>query len=525
MSFGKLLFIATMTLAQIFPNNMIGTGGVTEGNAGAYSGATADYNFASGALFGAALTVSRASSDSEVCNGQLYTFGNNVAPITPCGLWAWESRTNTVYNSLFVGATASTPPAGLPLTWGFSGLPPGVTATQSAPTVDPVSGQTYLAFTFVGTPSATGLLYISFQGPQDIAALYGQTWTSSLYTAVPAGGVTNGVSYTFAVYGYTAGGSYDSNVISGSITPGTTLSSISAKQTGSATLISSTAKYIRPEYVVNFTSGQAVNFVLQIGVYQLELNPNLPASVASAVVASGGVCTPGTYTFTVAGGTGTAATISGTVTGTTLGGTLTVVTPGSYSAASGLPASPATLTGGVCTTQPTVTLTPTNNAASAFATGPILTSGTAATRAQNTITSSVGAYASSTVFAKMAPQSSVTSPFAQWAAAYGGPNGTGLLTPASAYTSTYAAGGSTYSMGLGSFAQATTASFGEAYGGGTENVSFNGATATASNSATPSGSTLYIGSNALGANACNCVIPRVAFFPNQLSTAQLGALQ
>lgn len=161
--------------------------------------------------------------------------------------------------------------------------------------------------------------------------------------------------------------------------------------------------------------------------------------------------------------------------------------------------------------------------AQAFATGPILTSGTAVSRAQNVITATAP-QPFSTIYAKIAPQSALTYPVAEWAMAYGGTNGLGLLTPAGAYTATYGAGILTYSMGLGSFSQNVYAPFALAYSSGTENLMFNGSTATASKFATVSGSTIYIGSDASGAHPCNCAISRVAGFTQQLTTGQLAGL-
>src|SRR5581483_6570610 len=76
----------------------------------------------------------------------------------------------------------------------------------------------------------------------------------------------------------------------------------------------------------------------------------------ATATAGGSGCTPGTQTFTVAGGVGTAATVSGTVSGggTLTLGALTVATSGSYATQPSTPNSP---TGGGCGTPPTITLT------------------------------------------------------------------------------------------------------------------------------------------------------------------------
>lgn len=79
--------------------------------------------------------------------------------------------------------------------------------------------------------------------------------------------------------------------------------------------------------------------------------------LATATVVSGGAgCTTGSQTFTLSGGTSTtAAQVTGTVSSGALSGSLTVATAGSYS---GLPSvTAATLTGGGCSTAPTISST------------------------------------------------------------------------------------------------------------------------------------------------------------------------
>lgn len=72
-------------------------------NGSHFVGATVDMNFATGQYFGLSpsqLTVSRASTEYEVCNGTLYgPFAANALAITPCGAWIWEARTNLFLNN------------------------------------------------------------------------------------------------------------------------------------------------------------------------------------------------------------------------------------------------------------------------------------------------------------------------------------------------------------------------------------------------------------------------------------------
>ena len=72
-------------------------------NGSHFVGATVDMNFATGQYFGLSpsqLTVSRASSEYEMCNGTLYgPFAANALAVTPCGGWIWEARTNLFLNN------------------------------------------------------------------------------------------------------------------------------------------------------------------------------------------------------------------------------------------------------------------------------------------------------------------------------------------------------------------------------------------------------------------------------------------
>ena len=154
----------------------------------------------------------------------------------------------------------------------------------------------------------------------------------------------------------------------------------------------------------------AVNCSITVGLPDLELNPNLPASVASAVKAAdgtGGVNGAGVYTVT--GGT---CTTPPTLNVTWAAGVLTIGAVVNAGSCSVLPPSPATLaySSGAATgwTGATATLTPVDNSAQGFATGPILTTSGAVTRAGSgislakPISGPVSAYITATPYAPSA---------------------------------------------------------------------------------------------------------------------------
>ena len=369
------------------PGRLLVTGGGAPGwTLPPVRGNGVDLNFATGQywLKGATGPVQNSRATAETCftsGGNLVQAGPYQNCVTDLGVGAWEGRTNSVPNN----TSAS----------GWSYLDIGG-VVHSTPTVTTVNGYNVISTSYVGTPSASGTVEIVYTGASPVSVIDGQTWTLSESLSY-SGSLTNISSLQTAAFWQTAGGTY----ISGSYaSPSISTSLVRYQQ---SLVVSNSganvASAINALLQFNFTSGQAVNVTFNIAVPQLELNPNIPASVASATVATGGTCTPGsniTWTIPTTNG-GTAATVTGTVTGTTLSGALTVTAAGSFTvdATHGLPASPVTVTGGTCTTQPTINITPVNNSAQAFATTPILTTSGALARAPDNITLPVVACAGS----------------------------------------------------------------------------------------------------------------------------------
>ena len=343
-------------------------------------GASVDMNFATSQYYGLTpgqLTVSRASSESEVCNGALTTFAANAPAITPgCGLWVWEARTNNFPDNTMVGAAIGTPGV-LPNGW-FYYNPTGLTTSVAALNV--VNGINTIDVTISGTPSANGVLQLSPVASSTIAAAYGQTRTTRIYVAIVGGATTNISQFDLEANGQP---SAEGNVTV--FTPTATLTPI----TESTTFAQSNTNYTLPFIRLTVSNGLAVNITLRIALPQEELNPNLPASVASAVKAAsgtGGVNGAGVYTITG----GTCAT-QPTTNVTWAAGVLTIGAVVNAGSCTVLPPSPATLaySSGAATgwTGATATLTPVDNSAQGFGTGPILTSSGAVTRAATTANS------------------------------------------------------------------------------------------------------------------------------------------
>lgn len=287
----------------------------------------------------------------------------------------------------------------LPTNWGLGG---GSAAglRWNVIGLSTVNGVNCIDVEFVGTTNSTSFNF-NMEASGIITSSYGQTWSLSGFFAV-VGGSTINVTNTFFTFS-DVGGSQ------GNVPPSTSINTTPTlvRTSTSGTLTSSGNTSIRPSLLVNVSNTSAVDITFRIGWPQLEQNPLISASCASAVVVSGGTsgyAVNDTVTLTATGGT--AATVlkvtavsSGVITA------VSVQTAGSYTT---FPASPASQvsTSGAGVGTPTFTLTPTNNAASGFATSPIPTNGAATTRNTDIITlSSAPAFGSAySLYAAGTPQ-------------------------------------------------------------------------------------------------------------------------
>jgi len=319
------------------------------------------------------LSVSRASVGTAVnALGNWTSFPSNTLRRTNLGVTIEEGRTNSIRNNTMVGATGST----WPTNWSYA--PAGtITATPRAPFV--FFGFTWIPVSIFGTANASGVAYVQFEGTQIAAATYGQTWNASVYLYASGTLPTINIAITNRnSAGVTLSGA---NSIVGAATSSPTRINISF------TPIDATTAYVTSRFYFNVINGQSYNGTVNIAVPQMELNTLINSTVASAAVnASGSGGVNGSAVYSVGDGTGTAATLNCTWSG----GVLTVNSVASAGSYTVFPTSPSALTyvSGAATgwTGASVNLTPTNNAAAAFATTPILTSGSALARAADVIT-------------------------------------------------------------------------------------------------------------------------------------------
>jgi len=354
-----------------------------------------DLNFAKGEYYlkgSNGVMPANTRATNETCwtsTGNLVQVGPYQNCVTDLGVGAWEGRTNTIYDSAFVGGSAGVWAPHCSYYWPVGQAP--ATITPSAPYV--LNGMPVIDIVIAGTPSGAGTISFGCAVNTDAQAAAGQTWAITEYLMLKSGSLAGTSGWaTFAVQWNAA--LNQTNIVAGnSVNASAGPSGVMTNYGTVKTLVNVAAgvptAYVASYFQFNVTTSP-LNFTLTMGYHGQELNPTLPASVASAATAANGAGgVNGSAVYSVVGGTGTPATLNVTW----AAGVLTVnsvASAGSYSAATGLPASPATLAyvSGTATgwTGATVNLTPVGNSAQGFATTPILTSSGALARAPDSIT-------------------------------------------------------------------------------------------------------------------------------------------
>ncbi len=495
---------------------------MTLGGAAHFLGASVDMNFAAGQYFGLSpgqLTVSRASNDCEVSKaGNLNCVGPNVLNITPGdGAWVWEPRTNSDPNNQMTGAVAGVIGSGGALPTGWIIISAGL-SQQVVGTGTLANGMKYIDIRLSGT-SSSQFAAISFTNA--VPYTYGQTLSMTLYAALTASpDIANvavfGLKFTDNLFGQFGN---TTTALTGSLTrftiSGTSTTNPAAVSVSSALFFNMTG-----------VSGQTADFTLRLALNQTELNPNLPASVASAVKAAdgtGGVNGAGVYTITG----GTCAT-QPTTNATWAAGVLTIGAVVNAGSCTVLPPSPATLaySSGAATgwTGATATLTPVNNSAQGFGTGPILTTSGAVTRAGTSV------QLPTSIATQLASQGAImarTTSIAQGSARIigtGVPSTPLAIDTVSKKCVTY--NGTTLTSSNYTMLSGVTASCAVSTPGGSS-VSIaagNTTPATAAAPLTPLTGGLFLGSQAGSTLYLNGSVQRLAFWPAPLTSATLQAV-
>lgn len=334
-----------------------------------------------------------AATPTATANGTTYTLS-----FTATGTTSWigfsipaSSSTTTAIN------TTSTQWAGaLPTNWFFAGgglnlaqMSYQIVGLGSESGIDDIDVRTF------GTVNCAGCnLSVALDAFTGIPANYGQTWATSIFARIQS------VTGTFGSYfigagerNGTGGGVTSGAVFPSSFTPSTTGALGTNRVASTQTVTNPLTAFVVP--LLSFQPTVANVFydqTIRLGWQQLENNALINASVSNTTlptITAGGTgwgtsitggsltwltanaifvgqalapsntgsgCTTGLQTFSTTTGTGTAATMTATVAGGVVpAGTLTIVNPGNFTVSPGTTG--VVLSGGGCTTGPTVNLT------------------------------------------------------------------------------------------------------------------------------------------------------------------------
>lgn len=328
------------------------------------------------------IAVNRASpAEASGPDGTWHAFANNQLPITASGAESEEARTNSIRDNTMVGAVVGTPGTA-PNNWTLSQIGSGISESISAITT--VNGINTIDIAFAGTSSGTitNTTFLFFETTTTIAATYGQTWSGFEFLGIPVGSQGT-ATISSLIAGSTSGGATVA-AFATAVSPGASLSRLG----GSATLTGSTTAFVNEVMQFSVGSGVAVSFTLRIGWPQLENNSLINSSVASATVAGGGTGYVGAGTMTWSGpNCATPPVLNVTESGGIINAVTSVAVAGSCTVFPPAGATTWTDGGGLSVgTGATFNLVPTNNAANACATSPILTTSAAAARAATVAT-------------------------------------------------------------------------------------------------------------------------------------------
>jgi hypothetical protein len=133
--------------------------------------------------------------------GNVIQFATGVPRITNRGILVEEARTNSLRNSVAAGAVAGTPGT-LPTNWLELSLAAGISReVVGAGTED---GLTYVDMRFFGTASTSPAVQLNFEQVGVVAASAAQVWTTSCFTKLVSGSLTDIAAVTLRLYPRTA---------------------------------------------------------------------------------------------------------------------------------------------------------------------------------------------------------------------------------------------------------------------------------------------------------------------------------
>lgn len=197
----------------------------------------------------------------------VYTpYAANVLTRTDLGLQTVPTRTNSILNNSMVGAVNGVIGSGGQAPTGWSPSATGLTRTIVGTGTE--NGLPYIDIKLDGTTGST-VGDVSFTGLSAVAAVNGQTWTTSCFFKLVGGSLTNVSSITMSVQQWTSAPAFISS-LTGSDIKSTITSSI-VRAASVVTTNAASVAYLRPNVIFGWPSGVVIDFTIRLYAPQLEL--------------------------------------------------------------------------------------------------------------------------------------------------------------------------------------------------------------------------------------------------------------
>ena len=233
---------------------------------------TLQFNFRNTSTLSPLITFTRASNATYFdSTGTLQTATSNTprfdyspSTLESLGLLIESQRTNGIRNSTAAGGSAGV----LPTNW-TSNIPiDGLTMTISAPGVE--SGITYIDLRIQGTTTLARatINLVGFENTTTIAALSGQTWTSSAFVKLQAGSLSGFNSVGVQISERAAAGT---NLASSgaNFTP-TSASLASQRRSVTRLLTNASTAFVTQNIILSYPLGAVIDATFRVGLPQTE---------------------------------------------------------------------------------------------------------------------------------------------------------------------------------------------------------------------------------------------------------------